>query len=106
MMIRSLQSHLEKAANAFFSSNQETKIESLLLSLLILFIPTELGKHFWPDFSIVTGIRVDYLSPTFYFTDILVVLLFGFWFFREIKRATLRLRSWQIVKSFNGRIFI
>jgi O-antigen ligase len=36
----------------------------------------QLGKHFWPDFSIVAGIRIDYLSPTLYVTDILLSLLF------------------------------
>lgn len=50
-------------------------LERLIFYLLILFLPTQLGKHFWPDFSIVSGIRVDYLSPTLYLTDILIVLL-------------------------------
>ncbi len=59
------------------------KIEFLLLSLranllqtlfllLVIFLPTQLGKHFWPDFSFVFGIRSDYLSPTLYFTDIII----------------------------------
>ena len=43
--------------------------------LLLLFLPTQLGLHFWPDFSFVQGLRVDYLSPTLYFTDILIILL-------------------------------
>lgn len=51
-------------------------LERLIFYLLILFLPTQLGKHFWPDFSIVSGIRVDYLSPTLYLTDILIILLF------------------------------
>lgn len=50
-----------------------------LFLLLILFLPVQLGKHFWPEFSIVSGLLVDYLSPTIYFTDILIVLLFIFW---------------------------
>ncbi len=44
--------------------------------LLVLFLPTQLGKHFWPPFSFLLGFRIDYLSPTLYFTDILA-LLFG-----------------------------
>lgn len=39
-------------------------------------LPTQLGKHFWPDFSYVSGIRIDYLSPTVYLTDLIIVLLF------------------------------
>lgn len=41
--------------------------------LLILFLPTQLGRHFWPNFSFVSGVRVDFLSPTFYLTDLLVL---------------------------------
>lgn len=53
-----------------------SRIERILWYLFILFLPTQLGKHFWTDFSIVTGIRIDYLSPTLYITDILVFGLF------------------------------
>jgi len=43
---------------------------SIIASLFIQF-----GKHFWPYFAFVSGIRVDYLSPTLYVSDILIVLL-------------------------------
>lgn len=46
----------------------------LLLSLLLLF-PTNLAKHFITSQSYVLGILVDYLSPTLYLTEILVLLL-------------------------------
>ncbi|MBI2032047.1 MAG: O-antigen ligase family protein [Candidatus Levybacteria bacterium] len=48
-------------------------------------MPTQLGLHFWPSFSYISGIRIDYLSPTLYFTDILVVLLFLFFLINNIK---------------------
>lgn len=54
--------------------------ESFFFFSLILLLPTQLGKHFWPDFSIISGIRVDYLSPIVYVTDILVGILFVLWF--------------------------
>ena len=73
-----------KEKNAFWLSNHATKIESVLLALLILFLPTQLGKHFWPDFSVITGIRVDYLSPTLYTTDILIGILFLIWLVRVL----------------------
>ena len=41
-------------------------------------MPTQLGKHFWPNFSYVRGIRIDYLSPTLYVTDVLIFLFFAF----------------------------
>jgi hypothetical protein len=51
-------------------------LERIIFYLLILFLPTQLGKHFWTDFSYVSGIRIDYLAPTVYVTDILLVTLF------------------------------
>ena len=49
-------------------------------------MPTQFGKHFWPNFSFVYGIRVDYLSPTFYFTDFLVILILIFFIFENRRR--------------------
>jgi len=54
-----------------------------LYYLLILFLPTQLGKHFWPNFSFVLGSRIDYLSPTLYTTDILLIALLAFVFLRK-----------------------
>lgn len=51
------------------------RIESLLLFLTLLFLPTQLGKHFWPPFSFVYSLPIDYLSPTIYFWDLLVICL-------------------------------
>src|SRR3989344_5595979 len=51
-------------------------LEQIIFYLLILFLPTQLGKHFWPQFSYILGIRIDYLSPTIYLTDILLFTLF------------------------------
>ena len=42
-----------------------------MLFLFLLLIPTQLGRHFWPEWSYVLGIRVDYLSPTFYLLDLI-----------------------------------
>ncbi|MDO8621019.1 MAG: O-antigen ligase family protein [Candidatus Levybacteria bacterium] len=75
-MTKSSRSLKEKAGTGFWWSAQN--LERLIFYLLILFLPTQLGKHFWSDFSIVSGIRVDYLSPTIYVTDIFILLLFVF----------------------------
>lgn len=47
--------------------------------LLLLFLPTQLGFHLWPPFSYVRGIRVDYLSLSFYLSDILLIITFLTW---------------------------
>lgn len=51
---------------------------NILLFLFILLLPTQLGKHFFFAFSYISGIRVDYLAPTIYLTDILAIILIIF----------------------------
>ncbi len=51
------------------------KAERTLLFLTILFLPTQLGRHFWPNFSFVYSLPIDYLSPILYFWDILALAL-------------------------------
>ena len=40
--------------------------------LLIIFLPTQLGYHFWPEYTRVFGLRIDYLAPTIYLTDLMM----------------------------------
>lgn len=42
------------------------------LYLTILLIPVQLSKFFWPDFSSVLGLRVDYLAPAVYLSDLTI----------------------------------
>lgn len=51
-------------------------LERYIYYTLLATLPIQLGKHFWPDFSFVQGIRVDYLSPTIYLSDIFLIALF------------------------------
>lgn len=51
------------------------RIENGLLFLTLLFLPTQLGRHFWPQFAYIYSLKIDYLSPTIYFWDLLVVFL-------------------------------
>lgn len=60
-------------------------LEKILLFLVILFLPTQLGKHFWPDFAYIYSLKIDYLSPTIYFWDLLVMGLLAVWFSRKPK---------------------
>jgi O-antigen ligase len=47
-----------------------------LFFLLLLLLPTQLGKHFFLPFSYLSGVRVDYLSPTLYLIDLVILALF------------------------------
>lgn len=51
------------------------KITKFLIGLLVFLLPTQLAYHFWPDYSLIFGIRVDYLAFAIYLTDILALLL-------------------------------
>ena len=55
------------------------RLHQKLFWLLILLLPVQLGRHFWPDFSFVLGLKIDYLSPTFYLTDLLVLMILSLW---------------------------
>lgn len=46
----------------------------LIFSFLVL-LPTQLGKHFFVDFSYIKGVRIDYLAPTLYLTDVLFFII-------------------------------
>lgn len=54
------------------------KLEKYVYYLLLFCLPFQIGKHFWPQFSYVSGFRLDYLSPTLYLTDVLIAVLFIF----------------------------
>jgi O-antigen ligase len=49
------------------------------LFLFLLLIPTQLGRHFWPEWSYLLGIRIDYLSPTLYLLDLVWLVLIFNW---------------------------
>lgn len=69
------------------------------LFLFLLLIPTQLGRHFWPDWSYVLGIRVDYLSPTLYLVDLIWILLviFNFKFFKFDKNKIFNFKNLILV---------
>jgi O-antigen ligase len=53
------------------------RVEKFIWYLVVFFLPFQAGLHLWPDFAFVSGIRVDYLSPTIHITDILIFILFA-----------------------------
>lgn len=77
-----------------------SRFEKFLNYLLVFLLPTQLALHFWPAFSFVFGIRVDYLSPAIYFTDMLFVFAFVFWAKKSYKQILL------FVNKHKGYIFL
>lgn len=68
-------------------------LENYLNLLLLFLFPTQLALHFWPPTAFVFGIRVDYLAPTIYLTDILFVFLFIPWFIKSRNRVLLDIKK-------------
>lgn len=72
--------------NFFLSNIRRPLFESLqkiLLALIIVFLPTQACLHFWPNYSYVWGLKIDYLSIKFYLTDALIVALLFFDLFAQ-----------------------
>ncbi len=65
--------------------------------LLVVFLPSQIALHFWPDWSLVLGIRVDYLAPTIYLTDIIIFLLLVSWGKEHLKQFSAALRPKALV---------
>ena len=65
------------------------RVALILFYLVLLLLPTQLGKHFFFSFSLIQGIRSDYLTPTIYLTDILIISLIILTFFQAWKREFL-----------------
>lgn len=68
-------------------------LSRILLYALFLLLPTQLGKHFFFNFSFLNGIRVDYLAPTIHVTDMIVLLLI----ILNIRRCFLFLKKLPII---------
>jgi len=72
-----------------FLGGRLKNLKAALLKVLVFLLPTQLGYHFWPHWAYVFGIRIDYLSPTVYLTDIVIGALAFLWLFeKKSKKAT------------------
>ena len=67
---------VRKTINQIKQLLSKKSLNYFLSFIFVLFLPTQLGKHFFLDFSYVNGVKIDYLAPTLYLTDIIFILLF------------------------------
>jgi len=72
------------------------KLHRLFFYLTVLLLPTQLGKHFFPDWALVLGRRLDYLSPTIFLTDITIMLTLASWFFSSFSSFKIK-NYWKFV---------
>lgn len=64
-----------------------------LFYTLVLLLPLQLGKHFFFDFSQVAGVRSDYLAPTIYLTDLLIIALVAIYLYHNFKAVKTGLKN-------------
>lgn len=81
-----------------------------LFLLIVFLIPLNLGKHFISNSAYVSGILVDYLIPTIYITDLLILVLLFLWIrktgFKKFKYLSFNKSSVQLVLLFLFSIFL
>lgn len=58
-------------------------LHAAVFFITLVFLPSQLGYHVWPEWSFVLGRRVDFLSPTLYFTDILIIITVATWLIHD-----------------------
>lgn len=73
---------------------------SLLESIIIFLLPNQLGLHFWPSFSRVVGIKIDYLSPTLYLLDIFLIIFVAANFSNIYKLISKNIKWAAIIATF------
>lgn len=56
-------------------TNLLPRFRVIVLFLFLLLLPTQLGTFFFLPYSFLSGIRIDYLAPAVYLTDILAGML-------------------------------
>ena len=61
------------------SKSSRNFINKFVFQILVFLLPTQLTYHFWPDWAFVYGIRVDYLAPVVYLSDLVVLILLITW---------------------------
>jgi len=82
------------------------KLHRQFFWLLIFLLPVQLGRHFWFEWTQVLGLPIDYLSPTLYLTDLLVMAILFFWWLDKRRRLKLKVfkeiikRNWWLFATF------
>ena len=66
--------HILKVQESTADSSWLPGVRYTLLFLILLLSSTQLGLHFWPETALVYGVRIDYLSPTLYLLDLLILI--------------------------------
>ncbi|QQS44435.1 O-antigen ligase family protein [Candidatus Roizmanbacteria bacterium] len=61
--------------NTLFTQIKSDRIRKYALYVFLFFLPVQLGTFFFLPISYIDGLRIDYLAPALYMTDLLVCML-------------------------------
>lgn len=82
------------------------KLHRQFFWLLVFLLPVQLGRHFWFEWTQVLGLPIDYLSPTLYLTDLLVIAVLFFWWLDKGRRLKFKVfkeiikKNWWLFATF------
>jgi len=79
------------------------KINSSLIYFVVFLIPNQLAFHFWPNYSFVYGLKIDYLSIAIYLSDLLIIFYTIFFLF--INKEKVRFERKKLINVFIFIIF-
>ncbi|MBP9798207.1 O-antigen ligase family protein [Candidatus Woesebacteria bacterium] len=77
-----------------------TTLKRLVIGAFLFLLPTQLGTFFFMDFSYIHGVRVDYLAPAIYLTDILFLVLCAFFWKHIITHIQRHIKPYSILFAF------
>ncbi len=101
---------VKKELLVFFQNN----FSKITFFLFLLTLPVQLGKHFWPPFAFILGLRIDYLSPTLFLNDLFAILFiasylkqidFSFLKSNKIKLIILGITTFLIINTLFSKSF-
>lgn len=91
---------------------QLATLERWLLGLSLFLLPIQIGRHFWPEFTYIYSLPIDYFAPTIYLWDLVVFLLITVSLFTSSSINRLALNLWlifiltQAVSLLGARFFV
>lgn len=79
-------------------------LEKVLIYSYLFLLPTQLGKHFFFDFSYFVGVRSSFLALVIYSTDIIFLALMAVFLFKRRKKMFTRIikfsKTWWVIAIF------
>lgn len=77
--------------------------QKYLFRILVFLLPVQLAFHFWPSWSFVYGLRIDYFAPAIYIQDLFIAFIFVIFL---LTNQNLRIASSKILILFLFFLFI